>query len=80
MITLRGVIFMDLKFKVIQRIRSHMHWNERRAQRWYVTLNPMLGGASPDALVKKGEGEKVMMFIDSAEDAEGLPAAFRSKK
>jgi hypothetical protein len=34
-----------------------------KSREWYCTKNPLLGGFSPDEMVKAGRGWKLMKFI-----------------
>lgn len=50
------------------KILSEMNWSHPKTQTWFKTENPLLGGMSPDEMIKKGRIEKLKQFIEVALD------------
>lgn len=57
-----------IKEEIIYRVMQHMSWRQDKAETWYKTPNPMLGGTSPKRLVELGREHKVLKFITAAEE------------
>lgn len=47
---------------------THMKWSADKAELWMRTENPFLGGASPNLMIEKGRGHKVLRFVETAID------------
>ena len=58
--------------KIYTLIREHMRWNDFRASQWMTTPNPMFGGTSPEILIRNGRGRKVLQFVESVIEEDGL--------
>ena len=56
----------ELKRRIIKEVQEHMGWDETKAGYWYKTPNPNFGGSSPEVLVKKDRGHRVLQFIAAA--------------
>jgi hypothetical protein len=54
--------------EILFRVKSLMQWEEKKALLWYQSINPLLGGTTPETLVRLGRGHKVLGFIKGAED------------
>lgn len=57
-----------MRTQILNLVINHMKWSADRAEVWMRTDNPLLGGASPNLMVKKGRGHKVLRFVESAID------------
>lgn len=64
---------LTAKGRVIAAVCELMGWPVSKAEAWYATANPLLGGSTPDLMVRCGREHKVLQFIQAAKDEYGGP-------
>jgi hypothetical protein len=50
---------------IIKLAKDCLNWKEAKIISWYKLENRWLGGVSPHELVNRGEGQKVIDFLES---------------
>lgn len=55
------------KEQIIQLIIEKLKWKKDKALSWYKTENPHLKGARPEELVKRGQSDKIIEFLNRRE-------------
>ena len=53
------------------RVKALLGGDSQKARLWFRTDNPMLGGVSPDWMLKMGRAMRLRKFIDEAEKLQG---------
>lgn len=60
---------------ILAAVAKNMSWSADKAALWYETPNSHFGGVSPQELVVRGRGHKVLRFIEAAGEENGMPNA-----
>lgn len=61
-----------LKERLFKKVKTLMKWDDKKAQFWFKTENPLFGYIAPDRLIFNGRGHKVEQFIDDAIEEQRL--------
>lgn len=71
---------MTERGEILSKVMQMMGWTKAKAILWYKTPNPMLGLLSPQWLVMRGRGHKVLKFIEDANSTNRVVAEWRNVK
>ena len=58
---------MGERYPHFERVKALLNGDSEKARLWFRTENPMLGGVSPDWMLKNGKAMRLRQFIDEAE-------------
>jgi hypothetical protein len=58
--------------RLFARVKALMKWDDAKADLWFNTENPLLGGCTPDHLIQIGRAHKLEQFIKAAEEENSL--------
>lgn len=64
-----------MKKDLLQLIMDGMNWDKKKAQLWFNTPNPLLGGAKPNAFELLRGSKKLQKFIE-IQLSENIPTYF----
>ena len=57
-----------MRTQILNLVINHMKWSADKAELWMRTENQNLGGLSPNLMIEKGRGHKVLRLVESAID------------
>ena len=50
------------------RVQTMMGWDDLKTAVWFKADNPLLGGGSPNNMIRANRGARLRQFIDKAEE------------
>jgi hypothetical protein len=64
---------LPIELQIQEQVQEHMGWTDMQARTWYYTLNPLLGGLSPNNMVSQGRQDKLIKWINNQIDDDSSP-------
>lgn len=61
-------LYDDEQDEIYDKVLRFFNGNTNKTNLWFTTLNPMLGGVTPNSMMNTGRGHKLKKFIQEAED------------